>query len=106
MKCIKVTEFAPPAGKEYDANAYPGEGLFLHPATKSLVCVYSTPFSSVACALLVGSGAMDRFVEEFPEVDAAPVAPPTTSYSEDFILKALAIAQQPQLAVNLLVKPA
>jgi hypothetical protein len=101
MKCIKVTEFAPPVGKEYDANAYPGEGLFLHPATRALVCVYSPPFSSIGCAVLVGSGTMDYLLEEFPE----PVSAPAPSFSEDFILKALAIAQQPQLAVNLLDKP-
>lgn len=100
MKYIKVTEFAPPLGKEYDAASYPGHGFFLHPVTRTLTCVSSAPFCSVPSACMVGSGTMDALIEEFQELTATSA--PTTSYSEDFILKAIAIAQQPQLAVNLL----
>lgn len=99
MKYIKVTEFAPPLGREYDATAYPGPGIFLHPASRNLVCVSAPPFSSVATACMVGCGNQEALIEELQELEAPA---PTTSYSEDFILKALAIAQQPQLAVSLL----
>ncbi len=104
MKCIKVTEFAPPPGKEYDALAYPGQGLFIHPTTKQLICVSAPAFTTAYCASMVGIGSLNHLLEDFPE--AVYPAPPAPTFSEDFMLKALAIAQQPQLAVNLLVKPA
>lgn len=98
MKYIEITEFTPPADREYDATAYPGRGVFLNPNTRNLVCISAMPFSTTFTACMVGSGPQDALIKEFEPVVAAP----TTSYSEDFILKALAIAQQPQLAVNLL----
>lgn len=104
MKYIKVTEIVIPLTKEYDVTNYPGRGLYYVRESNTMYMVASASPGSAPFVTGLAMGSAGSLINELKEVTATPAPPP--SYSEDFILKAIAIAQQPQLAVNLLVKPA
>lgn len=91
MKIIEVKDFAPAPGNEWNALGYPGEGAYVLP-NKAVVIVTGTGVFSVPDA--------SRYVTDAPiaaSLEAVPQAVP----SESFILKALAIAQNPSLAIDL-----
>lgn len=104
MKYVKVTEIDIPLTKEYDVTNYPGRGLYYVRESNTMYMVASASPGSAPFVTGLAMGSAGSLIDEFEELTT--VAAPTTSYSEDFILKAIAIAQQPQLAVNLLAKPA
>jgi hypothetical protein len=108
MKCIKVKAFVAPVGKEYDATAYPGLGAFFSEASNTLFFVGYAAGSTVPHVAPVAIGTASKLLWELPGPTPGLelVATPNPGFSEDFILKALAIAQSPQLAVSLLIKPA
>lgn len=94
MLVAKVMKFDPAPGMEYIVNGYPHNGLFLlSNGSLALVgngCCYNIPNASHMV-----SDINDLKGESNP-------APAATGISESFVLKALAIAQNPQLATTLI----
>lgn len=101
---INVKTFAPPAGQEYSASAYPGPGLYHHPSTLTWVLVYSmsgTVAGMYAISLGVGYSCpipMEKYEEPKP-IEPAKVE---TGVTASDLLKAIAISQNPLLAKELL----
>jgi hypothetical protein len=85
MKVINVKDFTPAPGMEWQAHTYPGNGAYLsNTGMLYLVangCVNSVPGGVALMEESAGGG--------------------QGGVSEGFILKALAIAQNPQLAAEL-----
>ena len=97
MKYIEVIEFTPAAGKEYSADGYPGVGLFLD-KFGALRAVYIVAGGSVPCAIELGR--LAAHVKEQVEFAVSSIQQPTGISAND-LLKAIAISQQPGLAVEL-----
>lgn len=104
MRHIEVKEFVAPVGKEYDVSVYPGRGAYLNIENNTLFFVLCPVGSALPYVSSMAVGTASSMLVELPEPTLELTSNP--GFSEDFILKALAIAQSPQLAVNLLVKPA
>ena len=94
---IEVKEFDPGLGLEYLAANYPGPGVYLNRRLNSTIVIYRTPGSTILTAMIVYLADLIK--------DGAPPTPVPTGISEDFVLKALAICQNPALAPQLIVKP-
>lgn len=99
MNHVKITDHATPTGQEFMAGSYPGSGVYLNRKTRTIYLVHAPAVYSLPTQL-------EQFLEPLDEQFATVTSTLNPGFSEDFILKALAIAQSPQLAVNLLVKPA
>lgn len=93
MKYVEVTEFDPGPASEYLAAAYPSSGLYWVPRMGQYRLIAN---GVVTC--IIGMHSPKELVKESP----TPAAPPAPSISEDFVLRALAICQQPTLATSLL----
>jgi hypothetical protein len=95
---IDVTPIQLPPGMEYVSTAYPGPGIYHNQTTLSWVLVYTIAGTNSMCATTVGTGAM-------PPLGALiqTPTPKTTEGTFDglMLLKAIAIAQNPQLALDL-----
>ena len=91
---IAVTEHTVPIGEEYQVTKYPGPGVYSSRTTSTLFVVAGTCVTTI-----VGLPA-----SAIQTLSAAPVQVDSLRHglSEDFVLKALAIAQQPSLAPSLI----
>jgi hypothetical protein len=91
MKTLQVKEHAPPNGMEYQSSSYPGQGVYVTPA--GLLAFVSGgivyPVPGFAHMLI------DAPNSQLLETNVS------NGVSESFVLKALAIAQNPQLAIEL-----
>lgn len=90
---IEVKEHDPGIAKEYLAQEYPGVGLYMNRRMNYLYYVYTMP------------GSVTNSVIALPGIAAvkedAPPEPVPQGLSETFVLKALAICQNPNLAAAL-----
>lgn len=100
MRHIKVSDHVTPIGQEYTVGSYPGPGVYYNRKTKMLYTVDE----SISVGLPPSVLDFLEDAEQFSTVESTVT--PSPGFSEDFMLKALAIAQSPQLAINLLAKPA
>jgi len=96
MKHLEVIEFTPAAGKEYMADGYPGLGLFLD-KFGVLRAVYIAVGGTVPCAIELGR--LAAHVKEQEPTTA--ILHQTNGITAHDLLKAIAISQQPGLAVEL-----
>jgi hypothetical protein len=92
MKALKLNEdYVPTPGGEYMAEQYPGTGLY-RTSTGSYTLVYLS--AGLRCCVSVTDVPLIEVTEPNPKETRG-------SFSESFMLKALAIAQNPALAVQL-----
>jgi len=97
MKALILKDFQQTEGNKWLGDKYPGPGLYQ--VGSDLILVYKS--GTVMCT----ASALDaqHLLEEVPlPVEQVAAAPAHTGISEDFVLRALAIAQQPTLATQLL----
>lgn len=91
---VEVKEHDPGIAKEYMVQEYPGPGFYLNRRMGYIFYVYTMP------------GTLTPTVMGMPSVGAsvkedAPPEPVPQGMSENFVLKALAICQNPNLAAAL-----
>ena len=100
MKALILKDFQQTEANKFQGDKYPGPGLYQ--VGNDLVLVYSS--GTILCtAYAIGAFPQLEEVSRPVEVVATPEP---RGVSEDFVLRALAIAQQPTLATALLgVKP-
>lgn len=100
MKCVHYEVLDVGAGQEYSGANYPCSGVFWNPRTQITYVVGET---QGPVALLVGRVASHVLVPEPELVTAELVSTPApTGISEDFVLRLVAITQNPALAPTLL----
>lgn len=98
MRVLSVnTSYVPPAGKEFDASSYPADGLYLQ--GENLIIRY-TPGGALPYITSFLGGA--RLLSDWGQVPASAQPVESRGVSEDFVLKAMAIAQNPGLAEKLI----
>lgn len=91
MNYLEVIEHEPPSGSEFMVTGYPGPGLYVNTRTQMLMAV-------TASVMSLGLASQYPFKESGGAADHAS----TPAMSEGFVLKLVALVQQPQLAVSLL----
>lgn len=96
MKALILKDFQQTEANRYLGDTYPGPGLYQ--AGADLIVVYRS--AAVLCTAIVNGGAV--LLEEVSLPVEVVAAPEPRGVSEDFVLRALAIAQQPTLAPSLL----
>lgn len=92
MKYLPYEELDVGAGQETNGNAYPHPGVFYNPRTTLTYVVY----------LAGGTRCVTSVVGRMDAIDLPEAQPTPSGISEDFVLRALAIAQTPALATTLL----
>lgn len=100
-KTISVTEFDPGVNNEYTTEAYPELNKFYWVARARVLAFPNKPPGAILAHVMSWSipVGMDPFEE--PEFVSA-ISAGSPAFGEDFVLRALAIAQAPNLAVQLL----
>lgn len=96
---IEVKYHTPPAGKEYEGNAWPGPGIYQIPSTLQWFVVYQAG-GGIPIALSLGVSASSPFPMQ-PYVEATLEKVSEVSISANDLLKAIAISQSPELAKEL-----
>lgn len=94
--------YTPPIGKEYDPSVYPADGLYVQ-GNNLLVRFTPQITNSVPYVVAVMGGAAllsETVVGKRIDTGAQPFE--VRGFSEDFVLKAMAIAQSPALAQTLI----
>lgn len=103
MKALLVnTNYTPPMGKEYDASAYPADGLYVQGNHLFVRFTPPVPNSVPFVVMFTGAAALlsETFVGQRIDTGAQPFE--VRGVSEDFVLKVVAIAQNPSLAQTLI----
>jgi hypothetical protein len=99
-KIIEVKRFSAPAGKEYEAAAYPGPGIYQ--SDMGWFLIYQLAPTGALCSMNLGTGynppiPMEDYVEAKLETRDEP-----QGVTASDLLKAIAISQNPLLAKELL----
>lgn len=93
------TDYTPTEDVKFNGTAYPATGIYQ--CGKDLVFVYDTPGAvplvTNRCVFALPGGTF--MLEGLPDHTPKPAAP--AGISESFVLKAMAIAQNPSLAKDL-----
>lgn len=97
---INVTSFTAPAGKEYEAVNYPGQGFYYNPVTFQWFIVSRFDGCTVDSVMYLGKGSSPPFKTEAYVEPPSEVAHQGIQASD--LLKAIAISQNPLLAKELL----
>lgn len=103
MKALLVnTSFSPPIGTEYDASMYPADGLYAQ--GNNLLVRYTPPVPNSVPFVVMFTGAAALLSETFvgQRIDTGAQPFEVRGVSEDFVLKVVAIAQNPSLAQTLI----
>jgi hypothetical protein len=102
MKYIEVKDYDAPTGKEYDINGYPEIGLY-RDRNGQLRIVYQLENSLTPTMMYLGKLAVsaEKMIVEQRELVIDPIQAVQTSFSANDILKAIAISQNPSLALEL-----
>ena len=99
MSHIEITKYDAPAGKEYDAAAYPGFGLYIDSNFNyRLICQLAG--TAVATAMYIGQLSPMCLKDLVQNQDEAKPQAPSSIVMND-LLKAIAISQKPDLAKDL-----
>lgn len=97
MRHIKIPDHATLPGQEYRSDSYPGQGCFFNRKTRMIYIVSGDH-------VVIMPVAATAYIESADAQLAAVALTSSPNFSEDFVLRALAIAQSPQLATALLAK--
>lgn len=103
MKALLVnTSFSPPMGKEYDPSMYPADGLYVQ--GNNLLVRFTPPITNSApyVVAFMGGAALLSETVVGKRIDTGAQPFEVRGFSEDFVLKAMAIAQNPTLAQTLI----
>jgi hypothetical protein len=102
MKYIEVKDYDAPAGKEYDASSYPEPGIYRDKLGQMRI-VYQLENVTTQTMMYLGklSVAGEKMIVEQRELVIDPIQAVQTSFSANDILKAIAISQNPSLALEL-----
>jgi hypothetical protein len=87
MKIIKVKDFSPTPGAEWSPSAYPGDGAYITP--------------TIGLVLVAGGGVYQAGINALSLISQSASDEASGGVSGDVLLKAIAIAQDPNLAATL-----
>ena len=112
-KYFEVKEFTAPTGKEFDAESYPGVGIYVDRDGQYRI-IYRVVGSTIKCCLYLGildemtkeaiveiEDEADDHTEPYGRTTATLTAAPVSAVTANDLLKAIAISQNPALAVEL-----
>lgn len=103
MKALILnTSYIPPMGKEYDASAYPADGIYVQ--GNHLLIRFTPPTAAGAPYVtgFMGGASLLSETDVGHRIDTGGEPREVRGVSEDFVLKAMAIAQNPELATRLI----
>lgn len=102
MRYVEINDtFVAPLGKEFDFTIYPGPGLYATPDTNKLILAYQSDPKYPGCVMIICT--LDVLVKDVGLVEGVSLRTLNQSgISENTLLKALAIVQNPDLAKDLI----
>ena len=103
MKALVLnTSYSPPAGKEYDPGLYPCDGLYIQGENLFIRSTLPTPGAVPYVTGFTGAARLLTETAVSSRIDTPGEPFEVRGVSEDFVLKAMAIAQNPSLAEKLI----
>lgn len=98
MKVIELVEHAVAEDKKFYATEYPGVGAYVL-GNGAIALVYPLPGAAMLRVFIIDDGR--PFIKEELQAIHSQTNQINSGLSEEFVLKALAIAQHPELAASL-----